>query len=468
MLGQEMPSEFFLTQDESNFTTVCHTPRWVSISLGSQPSLGLALPAGEILVSPELCFGIDTVLLGDLTPGRARVLFRATEDEELLGLHVGGAVELDLNALEGRTGSICICADDEIVVTKFVIGRRDRAGLLSARAHRELRVTNERRHFETVYDHAMYDARGAHSGTAAFETPPRGIAIQTPLACVGDDLARLPCAALRPGEDAFHYAHRVLGEIIGDSGPDFAERLRSLYKERPVRLLSLCSGTAGIERGLLKAAGIPVEITLLDINERLLGQAAAAVAPFARVFGVVGDVNALSTEQFAERFDAVLCVSGLHHVVELEHVLRTVSALLEDNGELWLIGEQIGRDGNRLWPEAREVADRLFAELPAPFRRNAHTGKADRTLPDNDFSAATFEGIRSSEIEPLLLQHFEPVQIYRRNCFLWRMMDSTYSTNYEPSNDAHRRIVLRLVAAEYNLWRDGGRPTEMHAVYQRR
>ena len=159
-------------------------------------------------------------------------------------------------------------------------------------------------------------------------------------------------------------------------------------------MLSLCSGTAGIERGILEAAGVPIEITLFDINENLLAQAADVVAPYARAFGVAGDVNTVSTAQFATRFDVVAFVSGLHHVVELEHVLQTVSSLLEEQGEFWLIGEQIGRNGNRLWPESREVVDRLFATLPEPFRRNAHSGAIDNTMPDSDFSSVTFEGIR--------------------------------------------------------------------------
>ena len=92
-----------------------------------------------------------------------------------------------------------------------------------------------------------------------------------------------------------------------------------------------------------------------------------------------------------------------------------VSTLLTDKGEFWLIGEQIGRDGNRFWPEARAAADRLFAALPEHLRRNADTGAVDLVLPEGDFST-TFEGIRSAEIEALLLAFFEPVQVYRGNC----------------------------------------------------
>ncbi len=50
-------------------------------------------------------------------------------------------------------------------------------------------------------------------------------------------------------------------------------------------------------------------------------------------------------------------VSGLHHVVEIEQVLQTVIELLDPNGEFWIIGEAIGRNGNQLWPEALDAAN---------------------------------------------------------------------------------------------------------------
>ena len=41
-------------------------------------------------------------------------------------------------------------------------------------------------------------------------------------------------------------------------------------------------------------------------------------------------------------------------------------------------------------------------------------------------------------------------------------------TNYDLKNEEDRYIVLSLVAADYNLWKGGGRPTESHSVYRRR
>ena len=216
-------------------------------------------------------------------------------------------------------------------------------------------------------------------------------------------------------------------------------------------------------------AGCPVEITLFDLNEKLMRKAGALLSPIAETSGVLGDVNALSVEQFGDMtFDVVMFVSGLHHVVDIEHVLQTVAELLVPNGEFWIIGEAVGRNGNQLWPEALAAANRIFSLLPERFRRNAFTGNIDSTVPETDFSANSFEGIRSEEIELLLLRYFDPIKMWRRNCFLWRLVNQVYSRNYDLKNQEDRCIVLSLVAAEYNLWKSGGRPTESHSVYRRR
>ena len=120
---------------------------------------------------------------------------------------------------------------------------------------------------------------------------------------------------------------------------------------------------------MIADAGCPVEITLFDLNEKLMRQAAAALSSVAQTSGVLGDINVLSAEQFGSiTFDIVMFVSGLHHVMEIEHVLQTVTELLVPNGEFWIIGEVIGRNGNQLWPEALDAANRVFSLLPERFR----------------------------------------------------------------------------------------------------
>jgi len=108
------------------------------------------------------------------------------------------------------------------------------------------------------------------------------------------------------------------------------------------------------------------------------------------------------------------------------------------NGEFWIVGEAVGRNGNQLWPEALDAANRIFSPLPERFRRNAFTRKVDSAIPETDFSANSFEGIRSEEIESLLLRYLEPVEMWRRNCFLWRLVNPAYFHNYHLNHQEDR------------------------------
>lgn len=443
--------------------------------------------------------GLDTLSSDGL---EAEFFFRSADatDELLLfriPLKPGQSDEIvatfELRQLEGRRGHVGIrCTpgplgdpiSDWLAILQSVVGREDRLGLLNGRANRTWRTTNEIAHFNTAYEHPIYadratnpDDAGASTTTIAAQwsnEAPSEHREHSPIpTCspplTADDLIELPAAGVRIGDDVFHYSNRLLVELIaGGNSIDFAGRLKTLaITDRPLRFLTLCSGAAGIERGLLAEASIPVEITLFDINEKLMEQAAKALAPFGRVRRILGDVNQISAAQFDRDFDVIACVSGLHHVVELERVLQNIARLLTGDGEFWMIGEQIGRNGNRLWPEAAEVANALFSRLPDLLRRNSYTGAVDTTIPDIDFSASSFEGVRSAEIEPLLQAYFEPVQLSRGNCFLWRLFEPTYYANYDLTNETHQRIVLGFVAAEYNLWNKGGRPTQCFGVYRR-
>jgi Methylase involved in ubiquinone/menaquinone biosynthesis len=286
-----------------------------------------------------------------------------------------------------------------------------------------------------------------------------------------ESLLNLPSAKVVEGDNVFQYAQRVLLSLITAKHPNFPKRIQSINQResRPVRILSLCSGAAGIEKQIIAKAGCPVQITLFDLNEKLMREAAASLSPIAETSGFLGDVNALSVEQFGDAtFDIVMFVSGLHHVVEIEHVLQGVVELLVPNGEFWIIGEAIGRNGNQLWPEALEAANLVFSALPERYRQNAFTAKVDFTVPETDFSASSFEGIRSEEIESLLLRYFDPVEMWRGNCFLWRLVNPAYFSNYDLKNPEDRHIVLSLVAAEYNLWKNGGRPAQSFTVYRKR
>ncbi len=512
--AEDKVSEFFLSQDIENIEIENDTGqigewRWMPVMQGGTQYLALNVLAGEAVLSPPLYFVHDLFLRFHIMQSLetlsedglvAEIFFRSEESagEWVLfetpmapGRHNEIAATLELRQLEGRIGRLGIrCKpgplgdprSDWLAIVRWLVGRENRLGLLNGRANRAWRIKNEIAHFNTIYDHPIYARRRVDEEDVDGHTP-REFPDPGPIDCVEvgvpevqepglsvADLCERPEAQLRPDEDVYRYSARLLASLTGgDKSIDFAERLKLLASsERPLRFLTLCSGAAGIEREMFGKARIPVEITLYDINEKLMDQAFAALSPFGRVRRIVGDVNEISVAQFPGKFDIVTCVSGLHHVVELEHVMQTISELLTEDGEFWMIGEQIGRDGNRLWPEAAQVANRLFADLPDSFRRNSYTGEIDPVIPDIDFSASSFEGIRSSEIEPIMQRFFEPVQVSRANCFLWRVFEMTYFSNYDMKDTAHRQIVLEAVVAEYNLWKKGGRPTQSSGAFRRK
>jgi SAM-dependent methyltransferase len=202
------------------------------------------------------------------------------------------------------------------------------------------------------------------------------------------------------------------------------------------------------------------------MNADLLGLASRQFASVTRLDLIEANVNELTCS--GEKWDVILCVSALHHVVELERVMKFCHDSLDDGGEFWSIGEYVGRNGNRLWPEARYEANKLFKQIPARYRWNHHANRTDEELPDNDCAVSTFEGIRSEEIESALDKWFSPVDVYRRNCFLWRLVNLAYADNFDVQKSEDRSWIIRMVNAELTYFRSGGRATELNGVYRPR
>ena len=369
---------------------------------------------------------------------------------------------------------------DWVAIYDLAIGSEERMGALRAMAFRKERIANEIAHFSNVYDHGMYQGERGRTGPPA--PPAECTPLQEVVASARTSQPRLeeparsefpfPQDLPRKPSGAYEYAHHLLGNSLQATAPDFAERLVRITErlqataDKPVRILSLCAGAARIEALFASRVGSLAEWTLLDISSDLLKSAARNFPPDQPPRLILADVNEIAS--FGEQYEIVMCVSALHHVVELEGVLNFIRDTLTDDGEFWSIGEAIGRSGNRLFDEDYRVANSVFRALPEQYRRNRNTGRIDTDLPNVDFSDATFEGIRSDEIEPLLLHRFEPVAVYRRNCFLWRLVDLAYSDNYDLSRQEDVLRIHSLVDQELAHFRHGGRPTELHGAFRKR
>lgn len=347
------------------------------------------------------------------------------------------------------------------------------SGRVNALSAYDFRMRNEISNFSgDAYSHQMYGVQSRERGYAFTRSAPATVSsdIEQIREAIRQRIARrLADIAPEEGEVAFNYAMRALGLLLPHQPPDFFSRAKELSERRSLKILSILSGAARVEEQILAHCGSHKDITLIDASRDLLERAATrlrAAYPDAQIECLVGDIN--KGLPGAGCFDIIICVSALHHVANLELVLSQINARLADDGEFWSIGEQIGRNGNRLWPDSLKAANEAFARLPERLRRNSHTGLIDSCLTDRDFSIGCFEGVRSEELNDLLEAYLIPDFIYKRNSFLWRLVDATYGDNFDLSRNEDLEHMRALVAAEVEHWMEGGRSTELHGIYRKK
>lgn len=383
-------------------------------------------------------------------------------------------LELDLGIADGFPRRLRVVSEGgSLELFEFQVCARHRRGRLHALTSYAHRMQNEVKHFGgALYAKAILgDVEAAPARGDGMLRAATDVHATTDFAA---ELGRRAEALLAtmppaPGENAFAYAMRALSALLPLTPPDFFARARERSSKGPLSILSLCAGAARVEEQILAHCQGPVRLTLLDASEELIQRAADRLSRTGSghtVDCLIGDVNRGLPGN--DRYDVIVCVSALHHVADLETVLAQTNERLVDDGEFWSIGEQIGRNGNRLWPEALVAANRAFEQLPDRLRRNAHSGLVDATVSDHDFSVSSFEGIRSEELETMLEAHFVPVHVFKRNAFLWRLVDSTYGGNFDLAVDADLEALRQLVVAEAVHWATGGRATELHGVYRKK
>lgn len=392
--------------------------------------------------------------------------------------HPWSDINLSLASLSGQEIQFSLSPLlNDICISYFVICPEYAETLIRGCTNYYWRLKNESSHFSgDVYHHAMY--KDGQSESSFSKNQKIKYEIKTAISATSHDAnylqeckhylaQQLEKMEVNPNELAYNFGMRCLGSLLPISPPNFFDRIKKMSSTKPLKILSICSGDAHIEKRLLENCDQPIEITLLDANLELTQRAAKRLSNSTHTINyLIGDINdGLPGE---ELYDIVICVSALHHIVNLELILSQINRRLNTGGEFWSIGEQIGRNGNRLWPDAKNIVDHLFSTLPQQYRKNAHTQFIDHSLPDCDFSTESFEGIRSEEIDILLDSYFLPIQTYKRNCFLWRMLDTAYLANYDLNAPSDVQLLKTLVVEEVAHWISGGRPTELHAIYSKK
>ncbi|MBO9663263.1 MAG: class I SAM-dependent methyltransferase [Dokdonella sp.] len=266
-------------------------------------------------------------------------------------------------------------------------------------------------------------------------------------------------------------------EAFGFSNPDgfFARYLELAHAgadSRPVRFASLGCGNCDTEvrvAGLLAGRGLrDFIIDCVDINRAMLdrGQALAAAAGVSEhIRPVVGDFNDWRPET---RYAAIMANQSLHHVLKLEGLFAAIEQALDANGRL-VTSDMIGRNGHMRWPEALEIVQEFWAELPPQSRYNVQLKRHEERFGNWDCSSEGFEGIRAQDVLRLLIERFDFELFVAYANLIDIFIDRSFGPHFDVNEAADLAFIDRVHARdEAEILAGRIKPTHMMAVLRKR
>lgn len=261
--------------------------------------------------------------------------------------------------------------------------------------------------------------------------------------------------------DIFHYwSNKYLipmTEPFGFANPtDFfllnLGKLLDGSSREPVRMASIGSGNCDLEVELAKRLASQGHqnfvIDCLDINPAMLERGRC----LAEAEGLADQIHPLCVDLNAWKpgrriYGAILANQSLHHVLNLEALFSAVQHSLDPHGK-FLISDIIGRNGHMRWPEALELVQQFWQELPESYRYNRLMSRQEHSYINHDCSTEGFEGIRAQDILPLLVQNFAFEFFLPFGNVIFPFIDRAFGHNYDAAAEWDRQFIDRVHAAD--------------------
>ena len=251
---------------------------------------------------------------------------------------------------------------------------------------------------------------------------------------------------------------------------ELEKRCRSAAGTRQ-RILSIGSGNCDLEVGLaLYLRGKQLDnfvIECLDLNPDMLERGLASAREKGldgHIAAHVGDFNRWKPQR---EYDVVLANQSLHHVVNLEGLFSSITDGLARDG-LFLTSDMIGRNGHMRWPEALAIVHEFWTELPKEYRYNQQLRRYEDLYENWDCSAHGFEGIRSQDILPLLVERFHFEMFFAFGNVIDPFVDRGFGHNFHAEAEWDRAFIDRVHARDESAMQAGEiKPTHMVAILRK-
>jgi len=248
----------------------------------------------------------------------------------------------------------------------------------------------------------------------------------------------------------------------------YMSRICRKFEGTSCRFVSIGSGNcdldAEIVEALLKSGISNFILECLDVNKEMLERGRALAQEKAIVQHMTFCSTDINAWQPRQEYHAVLAIQSLHHFTELEMLFEKIYQSLRSEG-YFITDDMIGRNGHMRWPEALEIINELWKELPNQYKYNHLLKRLEVEYENWDCSKEGFEGIRSQDILPLLVKRFHFDFFIAFGNLINIFVDRCFGHNYDPNKEWDRNFIDRVHAIdELQIEKGAIKPTQMMAA----
>ena len=225
-----------------------------------------------------------------------------------------------------------------------------------------------------------------------------------------------------------------------------------------------CDTEVRLARMLLDRGLQRFRLDCIDVNPDMLARGRALATQEGLSDYVVplnGDLNDWRPDQI---YHGIVANQVLHHVVGLEKLFQTMRRVLHSSG-LIVANDMIGRNGHLRWPEALDPLQEFWKELPLSHRYNWQLNRLEVEYENWDCSQHGFEGIRSQDVLPLLVEYFDFEIFLAFGNVVDVFVDRCFGHNFDANHAADREFIDRVHAFDERGLEEGTlTPTHMIAL----
>jgi SAM-dependent methyltransferase len=225
-----------------------------------------------------------------------------------------------------------------------------------------------------------------------------------------------------------------------------------------------CDFEARLAKNLVESGRSDFIFECLELNEQMLARGSACARELGvsgHILTVVGDFNQWNPQG---SYDAVMANQSLHHVLRLERLFDAVRKAIHPSG-LFVVSDMIGRNGHQRWPEALDLIQKFWAQMPESYRYNVLLKRQEEKFMDWDCSTEGFEGIRAQDILPLLIERFHFNSFLAFGNAIDPFIDRAFGHHFDPDREWDRSFIDRVHEADEQGILEGRiKPTHMMAA----